>query len=270
MGARVLIVEDNSQNLELMRYLLAAHGHEILTALDGAAATEVLKHTAPDLVLSDIQMPRMDGFELVRWIRARAEFRGTPVVAVTALAMVGDRETILAAGFDGYLSKPITPETFVGQVAAFLVPRDDGNPAVTSSPRAPPPAESSAPLVLIVDNLQSNLDLAEIVLGHLGYRTEQARGKKQALERLQVLRPALILSDVSMGDGDGFEFLQAVKQDPALCNVPFVLISSTNDNASDRRRGLDMGALRYLSRPIDPHVLKDELQACLLLKKPTS
>lgn len=120
MGARILIVEDNPQNLELMRYLLAAFGHEVLTARDGAEAAEVLRSDRPDLILCDIQMPRMDGYELVAWIRSRADLASVPVVAVTAFAMVGDRERILGAGFDGYLSKPIAPETFVGQACAFL------------------------------------------------------------------------------------------------------------------------------------------------------
>lgn len=120
MGARILIVEDNPQNLELMRYLLAAFGHEVLAAGDGVEASDLLQRERPDLILCDIQMPRMDGYELLAWIRARAAFNGIPVVAVTAFAMVGDREKILGAGFDGYLSKPIAPETFVGEAAAFL------------------------------------------------------------------------------------------------------------------------------------------------------
>lgn len=271
MGMRILIVEDNPQNLELMRYLLAAHGYQVLTAVDGAAATDVLEGATPDLILCDIQMPRMNGFDLLAWVRSRDEFRKIPMVAVTALAMVGDREEMLAAGFDGYLSKPITPETFVGEVTTFIVPRgsDDGLPPRGAAGTRKLP-DTDAPQVLLVDNLQYNLDLAEIVLEHLGYRTVQARGMKQALERLETLRPALILSDVCMDDGDGFALLQAVKRDPRLRDVPVVLITSTRDNAADRRHGLEMGAARYLYRPIDPHVLKGELEACLRRSKPES
>jgi len=118
--SRVLLVEDNPQNLELMRYLLVAHGHEVRTASDGSEAASLLEAERPDLIVCDIQMPVMNGFELLRWVRGNIRLRGVPVIAVTALAMVGDRESILAAGFDGYLAKPIDPENFVRNVLGIL------------------------------------------------------------------------------------------------------------------------------------------------------
>jgi two-component system cell cycle response regulator len=268
MPARILIVEDNSQNLELMRYLLAAHGYEVLTAMDGAAAIEVLAHAQPDLILSDIQMPRMDGFDLIKWLRARAPMQTIPMVAVTALAMVGDRDRILAAGFDGYLSKPISPETFVREVIAYLPPNQRAPPL---HPAQPAPQATRIPatgrLVLVVDDLQSNLDLAQVVLEHLGYRTLQAKGLQQALHRLDEATPELILSDVHMREGGGMELLQAVRNNPALRDVPFVLLTSTAANERDRLKGLALGATRYLYRPIEPDVLRAELAACLAERK---
>jgi two-component system cell cycle response regulator len=120
MGARILIVEDNPANLELMRYLLAAAGHELLLAVDGAQGLELAAGERVDVILCDLQLPDIDGFEVLRRIRADAVLRRIPVVAVTALAMVGDRDKALAAGFDGYLSKPIEPTTFARDVEAHL------------------------------------------------------------------------------------------------------------------------------------------------------
>jgi two-component system cell cycle response regulator len=73
-----------------------------------------------DLIICDVQLPKVDGYEVVRQLKNDAELSRTPIVAVTALAMVGDRERVLASGFDGYVSKPIDPETFVAQVEAFI------------------------------------------------------------------------------------------------------------------------------------------------------
>jgi two-component system cell cycle response regulator len=121
MPARILVVEDNPNNLELMDFLLGAFGHRALLAHDGEEGLEIARRQPVDLVLVDLQMPRMDGFELLRRLRAEPGWRA-PLIAVTALAMVGDREKILAAGFDGYVAKPIAPETFVAEVERFLVP----------------------------------------------------------------------------------------------------------------------------------------------------
>src|SRR5688572_25610401 len=106
MAARVLIVEDNPANLELMRYLLEAFGYRPTHASNGREALEIMARDLPDLVLCDVQMPEVDGYEVIRQAKASEIMRKIPVIAVTAFAMVGDREKMLAAGFDGYLSKP--------------------------------------------------------------------------------------------------------------------------------------------------------------------
>jgi CheY-like chemotaxis protein len=120
MPARVLIVEDHPANLDLARYLLEAHGYGTLSATDGAQGLRLARAERPDLILCDLQMPVMDGYELMRELRGDPLFRNTIVLAVTALSMPGDRDTALAAGFHGYISKPIDPEHFVRQIEAYL------------------------------------------------------------------------------------------------------------------------------------------------------
>jgi two-component system cell cycle response regulator len=120
MHARILLVEDNAGNLELMSYLLKAFGHVPTKAADGEAGLRLALDNTYDLVLTDVLMPRLDGYELLRRLRADPLNGSTKVVAVTALAMVGDRERILAAGFDGYVAKPLDPETFVRDIERFL------------------------------------------------------------------------------------------------------------------------------------------------------
>ena len=120
MGARVLIVEDNADNLKLMSYLLRAFGHKVLTAGDGEEALAMIEREVFDLIVCDIQLPKLDGFAVAKYLKDRPRLVNVPLVAVTALAMVGDRDKVLAAGFDGYITKPIVPRKFVGQVEAFL------------------------------------------------------------------------------------------------------------------------------------------------------
>jgi CheY-like chemotaxis protein len=120
MSARILVVDDNAANLDLMLYLLRAFGHAADGASDGLAGFEAAARGDVTLVLTDVLMPGIDGYELVRRLKADARLRGLPVVAVTALAMAGDRERIAAAGFDGYIAKPIDPERFVAQIEAYL------------------------------------------------------------------------------------------------------------------------------------------------------
>lgn len=122
MPARILVVEDNEASLELVRYLLAARGHQVLTAEDGDDALRLARAQALDLVISDLQMPKMDGYEFLARIRADKRLRALKVIAVTAFSMTGDRNKILIAGFDGYLAKPIEPETFALQIEGWLPP----------------------------------------------------------------------------------------------------------------------------------------------------
>jgi CheY-like chemotaxis protein len=118
----ILVIEDNEDNIRLVDYVLRAHGYEPLLATSGADGVRLALEHRPDLVLLDIRMPHMDGYEVVARLKA-AGLDGTRIVALTASAMVGDREHIVAAGFDGYIQKPIDPETFIAEIEHFL-PRE--------------------------------------------------------------------------------------------------------------------------------------------------
>jgi CheY-like chemotaxis protein len=122
MAARILIVEDNEANLALVEYLLKAAGYEILTAADGAQGMRSAQESRPDLIICDIQLPGMSGYEVLEQIRADPVLKDTPVIALTAFSMPNDRSDVLEAGFNCYLSKPIEPEKFRAQIEACLDP----------------------------------------------------------------------------------------------------------------------------------------------------
>lgn len=120
--ARILVIEDNPENLELMTYLLRAFGHTPLTAADGAEGLAAAARERPDLILCDLHLPGVDGYQVARRLQDDPDLGRIPRVAVTASAMVGDRARGLAAGFHGYIEKPIDPESFVAEIEAFLPP----------------------------------------------------------------------------------------------------------------------------------------------------
>lgn len=116
----VLIIEDNEQNAYLARFILEAHGFQVLVAADGVAGIRLAVQVLPALILLDIQLPGLDGYEVARRLRAQAGLSQIPIVAVTSYAMVGDRERVLAAGCSGYIEKPINPDSFLNELLAFL------------------------------------------------------------------------------------------------------------------------------------------------------
>lgn len=120
MRGRILYIEDNEQNLYLITYLLKASDYEVLQARSGEEGIGMAGERLPDLILLDIQLPGMDGYEIARRIRTNPDLRQVPIVAVTSYAMVGDKEKALAAGCDGYIEKPIDPITFLSQMEAHL------------------------------------------------------------------------------------------------------------------------------------------------------
>jgi two-component system, cell cycle response regulator DivK len=118
-GAQILVVEDNEKNMKLFRDVLVATGYRTLEATTGGAAVALAAEHSPDLVLMDIQLPDIDGVEALGRLRADGRTASVPVLALTAQAMEGDRERFLAAGFDGYLSKPVNVADLVATVKRY-------------------------------------------------------------------------------------------------------------------------------------------------------
>ena len=122
MKRTILLIEDNEQNRYLTTFLLEQNGYRVESAMDGLRGIEMAKTLQPDLILLDIQLPKMDGYAVARALREIDALRATPIIAVTSYAMVGDREKSLAAGCNGYIEKPINPETFVADIERIGFP----------------------------------------------------------------------------------------------------------------------------------------------------
>lgn len=117
---KVLVIEDNENNLYLMRFILGQLGHTVIEARDGASGVEMARTSMPDLILMDIQLPVMDGYDATRRIREEDALKEVPIIAVTSYAMPGDREKTLNAGCTAYVEKPIDPASFIKVLEKFL------------------------------------------------------------------------------------------------------------------------------------------------------
>jgi len=123
MKTKILVIEDNEQNMYLVTFILEKNGYQVVQARDGREGIELASQVQPVLILLDILLPIMDGYAVAEALRNILALVDVPIVAVTSYAMVGDRERILAAGCQGYIEKPINPDTFMDEVAQYLPAR---------------------------------------------------------------------------------------------------------------------------------------------------
>lgn len=117
---KILVVEDNEKNMYLISFIIGKMGHEVIQARTGEEGVDCAARERYDLILMDIQLPGIDGMETTKRIRADGANTEVPIVAVTSYAMTGDRERLLDAGCNGYIEKPINPETIMEEIATFL------------------------------------------------------------------------------------------------------------------------------------------------------
>lgn len=231
--ARILIIEDNKENSDLMSYLLINHGHTVLTARDGEQGLLLCFNETIDIILCDIQLPKIDGYEIIRRLKSKSStLNEIPIIAITAYAMVGDKEKILLTGCNGYIAKPIQPEEFVPQIESYLkIDRSINNaylPYANASHNSAKETDSKTRgTILVVDDNPTDRYLSEILLRSIGFRIILAANVIQAVEKLDQEVPDLIISDYHLPDQNGLEFATMLKDSPAYRNIPFIMISSS-------------------------------------------
>lgn len=268
MVARVLVIEDNPLNMELVVYTLKAFGYEPLPATNGQSGLEMARTQHPDIILCDIQLPDIDGLDIARTLKADPELRMIPLVGASAYAMQDDYDLAYAAGFDAYLTKPLDFNKLLSTLRMLV--RNDSAPSTRSMQtgahtvyQAKRVRPRPGTTILLVDDVPVNLEVKRCLFEPLGYTVELAPDMQTGLEIAARIKPDLILSDVAMPNGDGLEFLAQIKANPALHDIPLILITAVRLDDYCRERGLQLGAARFLYRPIEMDVLLDEVEQCL-------
>ena len=251
MSARILIIEDNATNMELMVYLLRAFGYTPLSASDGEAGVEAARREQPDLIICDVHLPKLDGYGVVAALKADPATRDIPALAVTALAMVGDRERLLEAGFDNYIGKPIEPDTFVKQIESFL----------TGEMSTPPKTDIAT--ILIVDDHVLNREFLMTLLGYGGYRLIEAANGAEGLKMALADKPDLVISDILMPNMDGYEFVTRMHEHPDTADVPVIFYTATYREREALAVAESCGVRWVLPKPSDPDVILRTVQEAL-------
>lgn len=269
MPARILMVEDTPHNLALMRYLLEVRGHSIIEATNGLEAMAHAREGKMDLVILDLQLGDTTGFEVLEGMRTLPQLGAVPIVAVTAFAMVGDRDKILSAGFDGYIAKPLEPQVFAEQIESFLPaslrgreqPLKHAWPDDVRSQGSNPIEVTRAETILVIDDRDQNIHLARGLLEPNGYEVLWAASIEDALGVLETRRPSLVICDIHLADANALDHLEQLQEDPRIAGLPFLFHTATAE-PGDIARIVDLGG-RYLFRPVDPSVLLEAVRATI-------
>ena len=232
-SSAILVVEDNPLILKMMRMVLTAAGYAVLEAPDGRTALELMQQAdpLPALILQDIILPDIDGFDLVRRLRAVPHGTEIPILACTGYLSSAEEAQVASVGFDGLMLKPIEPSLLLATIAPFLA-RHSMLPAVTAT----------GTRVLIVDDDPIQLKLASASLSQQGFEVLTADTGALALEQARRVPPDVILSDVLMPGIDGFRLAQAVRQDGQIAHIPVILATSSIVEDADRQLTLMSGA----------------------------
>ncbi|HEX9149998.1 MAG TPA: response regulator [Thermoanaerobaculia bacterium] len=248
---KILVVEDSPDIRVLVRMLLEAGGHEVLTAADGRAGVEAAREVQPDLVLMDLSLPILSGWEAARAIKDDPATSSIPVVAVTAHAMHGDRERALAAGCDGFIAKPIDEETFEPLVRSFFRPRaEEASPSIGDTAVAlPRQAGSYEPgRILVVDDHEEVAALIKQDLESEGHEVLVARTPDGASGMASDNSPFdLAIVDVMLGADSGYDLTaELVARSPEY--LPVLLVTA---GEIDREKGYSAGADDFIAKPLN-------------------
>ena len=247
---KILVVEDSPDIRVLVRMLLEAGGHEVLTAADGRAGIEAAREARPDLVLMDLSLPIVSGWEAARAIKDDPATSSIPIVAVTAHAMHGDRERALAAGCDGFIAKPIDEETFEPLVRSFFrAPAEEPSPAGDSAVATPQRTSSFEPgRILVVDDHEEVAALIKQDLESEGHEVVVAQTPDGASGTANDDRPFdLAIVDVMLGAESGYDLAaDLVARSPEY--LPVLLVTA---GEIDREKGYSAGADDFIAKPLD-------------------
>jgi DNA-binding response OmpR family regulator len=228
----VLLADDSPMIHRYTRPILEDDGYDVLAAHDGAEALELARDRRPDLVITDVEMPKLDGYELCKTLKAGADTAHIPVLICSTLGEAADLERGFDAGADDYMVKPVVPEELSTRVRALFAGT----------------LPASRERILVVDDSPAQRHFVADCLARQGFEIITAENGKIALDKAQAIRPHLVISDYEMPVMTGFELVHALRRDPELRNVPVIMLTA-RDSKRDMAQMRAAGASAYLVKP---------------------
>lgn len=271
MSARILVTDDNPLNVKLLSAKLAREYYSVVTAENGLQAVEKALTDKPDLVLLDVMMPEMDGFEACRQLKANPATQGIPVVMVTALSDVQDRVRGLDAGADDFLTKPINDIALMARVRSCLRLKAlmdewrmrEGNSAMMTD--IDEESLRSGQIILLDDNPHDQ-DIVKKHINHVGMTCHPITKASEIEPLLERERIHVIMMNLNLVGEDGLRVCANLKANEATRYVPIVVYADESE-LGKIAKALDIGANDYIFKPVDPHELQARLRTQIRHKR---
>ena len=286
---KILLVEDNEMNRDMLSRRLKRRGYQVVIAVNGSEGVSMSISENPDLVLMDMSLPVMDGWEATRQLKANEQTKSIPVLALTAHAMSGDREKALEAGCDDYDTKPIELPRLLSKIEELLA-KDNQSPVEEVSSSATVEAIATASdfseennsdfseennkgkqlpvqgTILVVNEDETNRDLLSQQIEGLGYRVIAVANSQEALEKIEQGNYDLLLLDTTISDTESCELLERLNTSEVGRNLPAIAILAW-DQIDNAAKYIQRGAVDYLPKPFNSTLLQTRINTCLENKR---
>lgn len=253
---KILYVEDNDDNVYMLKPRLERKGYEVLIAGDGREGVYLANNKKPDLILMDLELPILDGWEATRHLKNDPNTRHIPVIALTANAMEDSRQRAIDVGCDDFDIKPVNFELLMKKINSLL-PEETGQDNEVKMV-----VDDQSRFLIVDDNEDNRYTLSEYLKREGFTNLETAENGRIALEKLNNNKFDLVLMDLKMPEMDGIEALRHIKNDENLRHIPVVMISAA-DEIENVTRCIEIGAEGYLPKPFNSMILRARINASL-------
>ena len=252
----ILIVDDMPVNVKILATKLTAAGYDCLKAFGGEEAIKIARESSPDIILLDIMMPGMDGYEVTRILKGDPATSIIPIVMVTALEGVEDKVKGLDAGADDFLTKPPNHTELIARVRSLIkLKRLQQEAEIRSTHEEPHPNTARAPgdgekasILIIEDDVKTSSLWSRVLAAN--YNCITAKSGEEGLKAMDKEIPDLVLLDLLLPDMHGLDLLKRVKKNPVMEEISVIIVSSIND-LETRVKGIDLGSDDYLVKPVN-------------------